>query len=125
MVNNIIAQTTKPELAQYFHAEIYIPTTTSLQKANNTGFLKTWMGLTEGLINKHIEKLINTTMGNLHMRRQVTKPTGKKPTYTDLEDKCNVNVGFCTTVEPITSKEGKIYSELCGRLSITTNKINK
>ena len=54
LVNNILAQITKPELAQYFHATLFIPTTTSLLGAIRMGFLKTWPGLPELLIKKHI-----------------------------------------------------------------------
>ena len=57
MVNNILAQTSKPELAQYLHAALFISTKTSLLKAIKRGFLKTWTGLTEKLTKKNIDKL--------------------------------------------------------------------
>ena len=69
VVNNILAQTTKPELAQCFHAEIFSPMATGLLKAIKMGLLKTWTGLTEGFINKNIEKSMKKTMGHLHMRQ--------------------------------------------------------
>ena len=40
--NNILAQTTKPKLAQYFHATLFSPTTARLLKAIKQGFLNTW-----------------------------------------------------------------------------------
>ena len=43
------------------------------------------------------------------MRRQGLQWTKEKPTDTDLEDKTKKNVVYCTTVEPSTTKEGKIY----------------
>ena len=52
------------------HASFFIPTTSSLFKAIKKGFQKTWTSITENFINKHLEKLINTTMGHLHMRIQ-------------------------------------------------------
>ena len=55
LVENILAQTSKPELAQYLHAEIFSPTTASILKAIKQGILKTWPGLTEKLIKKHLE----------------------------------------------------------------------
>ena len=67
--NNILDQTTKTELAQYLHVELFIPTTASLLKEIKQGFLKTWLGLTENIIKKDLEKLSNTTIGNLKMRR--------------------------------------------------------
>ena len=40
VVNNILDQTTKSELSQYFHAPVFRPTTTSPLKAINMGFLR-------------------------------------------------------------------------------------
>ena len=70
VVNNILAQTTKQELAQYFSAALFILMTTSLLKAIDMGFLKKCPGLIYGLITDHLEKSINTTTGHLHMRQQ-------------------------------------------------------
>ena len=47
-VNNILAQTTKPELAKYFHAAIFTPTKISLLKAIMKGLPNTWPVITEG-----------------------------------------------------------------------------
>ena len=40
VVNKILAQTSKPELAHYLHAALLSPTTASLIKAVKQGFLK-------------------------------------------------------------------------------------
>ena len=125
LVNIILAQTSKPELAQYLYAAILSPTTESLLKAIKQGFLKTWPGLTEKLIKKHLEKSRNTTMGNLHMKRQGLQFTKEKPPDTDLEYNIKKNVVYCITVEPITTKEGKIFSYLCGNFPTTSRKGNK
>ena len=53
--NNILAQTSKPELAQYLRVALFIPTTESLLKAIKQGFLKTWPGLTAKIIKKYLE----------------------------------------------------------------------
>ena len=53
MVNNILEQTSKPELYLYLHAALFSPNTASLLKEIKQGFLKTWPGLTEKLIKKH------------------------------------------------------------------------
>ena len=55
VVNNILEQTSKPELSQYLHAALFIPTAASLLKATKQGFLKTCPGPTEKLIKKHLE----------------------------------------------------------------------
>ena len=45
VVNNILAQTSRPELSQYLHAVLFSPTKATLLKAIKQGFLKTWPGL--------------------------------------------------------------------------------
>ena len=75
LVNNILVQTSKPELSQYLHASLFGPTTASLVKETKQGFLNTWPGITKKLINKHLDKSKNTTMGQLHTRRQGLQST--------------------------------------------------
>ena len=119
MVNNILAQTSKPEQAQYLNAALLSPTTESTLNANKQGFLKTWPGLTEKLIKKDLEKSRNTIMGHLHMRRQGLQPT--KDTLPDPYSSEKIkNVVFFTTVDPSTTKEGKSYSDICGRFPTTS-----
>ena len=68
VANNILAQTTKPELSQYLHVALFSPKTASLLKSIKQGFLKTWPGLKENLVKNHLEKSRNTTMVDLYMR---------------------------------------------------------
>ena len=92
VVNNILAQTSKPELAQYLHAVLFSLTAISLLKAIKQGFLKKWTGLTEKLINKQFDKSGNTTMVHLYIRRQGLKTTKDKTPDTDLGDRIKTNV---------------------------------
>ena len=62
VINNVLDQISKPELAQYLHASLFRPTTASLLKTIKQGFLKMWPGLTEKIIKRHILKSGNTTM---------------------------------------------------------------
>ena len=64
-------------------------------------------------------------MGHLHIRIQGLQLIKDKPPYIDLEDKIKMNVVYCTTVDPNTTKEGKIYSDLCGRFPTTSSGNNK
>ena len=59
------------------------------------------------------------------MRRQGLQSTKEKYPDTDLEDKIKTNIVYCTTVGPITTKEGKIYSNLCGRFPTTSSRGDK
>ena len=54
------------------------------------------------------------------MRRQGLKSTKETPPDTDLKDNIKTNVLYFTTVDPSTTKEGKIYSDLCICLSTTS-----
>ena len=53
-INSVLAQTSKPELAQYLHAALFSPTTASIFKSFKQGFLKNWQGLTKKLIKRHL-----------------------------------------------------------------------
>ena len=88
----------------YLHAEIFIPSTASLLKSIKPGFLKTWQGLIKKLIKKHLDKYKNTKMGHLYMRRQGLQLTKQEPPDTNLEENITMNVLYCTTVEPSTTK---------------------
>ena len=59
------------------------------------------------------------------MRRQGSQLTKEKPPDTDLEDKIKNNVVYFTNVNPSTTKEGKIYSYICGRFPTTSSRGNK
>ena len=103
VINKILAQTLKTELAQYFHVALFIPTTASLIKAIKKGFLKTWLDLKNNN-QEASEKSRNATMVQLHMRRQGIQPTKEKPSDTYLEVNIITNVVFFTTVYTNTSK---------------------
>ena len=64
-------------------------------------------------------------MGHLHMKLQGLESNRKTATDTELEENFKTNVVLCATVEPSTTQEGKIYSDLCGRFPIMTNKGNR
>ena len=87
VINNIMEQTSKQELAQYLHTSIFSPTKSIILAETKKVSLKTWPSLTENIIKKHLSKSRNTTIGNLHMRRQGLHSTKYKPHDIDLEDK--------------------------------------
>ena len=64
-------------------------------------------------------------MGHLYMIRQGIQSTKKKPPDTHPEENIKTNVVYYTTVEPSTTKEGKIYSDLCGFFSTTSRRKKK
>ena len=85
VINKIIAQTSKLELAHYLHAALFISTTASLIKDIKQGLLKTWPGFTKKLIKKHLGKSRNKKMGHMHTRCEGIQSTKEDPPDTDLE----------------------------------------
>ena len=63
-------------------------------------------------------------MGHLHMRIKGMQPTIEKPPDTDLEHEIKINVFLCTNVDPSTTKEGGIYSNICGSSPIKLRREN-
>ena len=59
------------------------------------------------------------------MRIHGLQSTKEKPADIELKDKSKTNILFCTTVKPITTKEGNIYSDICGSLPTTSSRRNK
>ena len=116
-----MTQNSKPELAKYLHAEHFSPTTSSILKAMKQGVLKTWPGLAEKLIKKKLEKLRNTMMGHLNMRRHGLQSIKDKPPDIDPEEKTKTSVVYFTTVEPSTTKESistQIYADISPPLQV-------
>ena len=64
-------------------------------------------------------------MGHMHMIIQGLQYTKEKHPDIDLEDKIKKNVLYCTTVDPSTTKEGNIYSDICGSFPTTSSRGNK
>ena len=59
------------------------------------------------------------------MNRHGIKSTKEKPPDIDLAYNRKINVLFFTTVDPRKMKEGKNYSDLCGRFPTTSSRGNK
>ena len=64
-------------------------------------------------------------MRNLNIKRQGIKSTKEKNPDTDLEDKFKTNIVFCATIDPSTTKEGDIYSDICRKFHTTSSMKNK
>ena len=59
------------------------------------------------------------------MRIKVLQSTMENPLDIDLEGKNQKNVFFCTTVEPSTTKEGNIHSDVCKPFLVIPSRGNK
>ena len=71
---------TKPALTSYLHACAGFPKKATWTKAINNGQYITCPGLTSKLVRKHLPLSVKTTLGHLHLLRQVIRPTATDPT---------------------------------------------
>ena len=126
-INNVLADATKPELAKYYHAACFSPVKSTWLKAIKQGFFKSWPGLTEELITKHLPASMNTSLGHMHQTRQ-----GLRSTKTKISDDnqlvpdvtTRTNLVYATILDP-TDPTGNIYTDLCGRFPILSSQGNK
>ena len=126
------AKTTKSDLAMYHSASLGNPTPSTLLPAIKAGFLKSFPGLTENLITKHLPKSIETSMGHLNQQYQGTQSTKSTPTppttpsadptsLPDGPEKTNV---IMAAIHDITHREGAAFGDLAGKYPIASNKGN-
>eukprot|EP00978_Attheya_sp_CCMP212_P013058 scaffold32606_cov75-Attheya_sp.AAC.1 len=119
-INNVLADATKPELAKYYHTACFSPIKLTWLRAIKDGNFKSWPGLTEELIKKHLPASMNTSLGHMHQTRQGIRST-KTATTDDnkLDSDLNTRTNLCyaTIVDP-TDPTGNICTDLCGRFPI-------
>ena len=99
---------TKTELAQYFHAACFSPSTSTFLSAINQGFFTSWPGLTAKLIQKHLPPSIATAKGHLDQEQQNLQSTTKQTQHEHFI--------AASTIEWDTLS--KSYSDLTGRFPI-------
>ena len=66
----ILSETTKKDLAQFHHASLGSPVTSTLLASIDAGFLASFPGLTKKLIKKHLPKSKQTSKGHLDQERK-------------------------------------------------------
>ena len=64
--NTLIAERTKPELAQWYHATLFIPVKQTLIQEIKKGYFSTWTNLTIKLINNKMPQSMETSKGHMH-----------------------------------------------------------
>ena len=134
VANGVIrAKTTKSDLAQYHYASLGNPATSTLLSAIKKGFLKSFPGLDEELIKKHLPKSIESSMGHLNQSRQNTQSTSVSPVEVKIEehdDDFILPVGpgktneIMAAVHDISHRDGAAFGDLAGRYPIPSSKGN-
>ena len=69
----MVADRTKPEQEQWYHATLFGPGKQTLIQAINKGYFATWPNLTRKLINKHLPPSMATAKGHMHQTRKKLK----------------------------------------------------
>eukprot|EP00978_Attheya_sp_CCMP212_P021729 scaffold63879_cov49-Attheya_sp.AAC.1 len=83
-INNVLAEATKPQLIQYYHAACLIPVQSTWIKAIKRGAFKSLPGLTVEAVQKHFTRAgVSTTLGHMHQTRQGIRST--KPRSDDTQ----------------------------------------
>ena len=73
--NTFMEYITKPELAQWYHATLFVPINYTLVQSIKKGYFTTSPNLTSKLINKHLTPSMTTSKGHMHQTSKNLKST--------------------------------------------------
>jgi len=130
--NDVIrAKTTRSDLAKYHYESLGSPAQSTLLPAKKNGFLKTFPGLTEELIKKHLPKSIESSLGHLNQSKQGTQSTLPKTVTFEVikidEDDFILANGpgktneIMAAVHDITHRDGAAFGDLAGQYPIPSS----
>jgi hypothetical protein len=106
---------------------MFSPTKSALLKAVKNGHLKTWPGLTEQAINKHLKITSATGMGHTNQRRQNIRSTSKTSIASDMEDEAVIPAALGTKtnlVYAVVVDQGQLYTYLTRNFAVRSSKGN-
>ena len=141
----ILSETTKKDLAQFHHASLGSPVTSTLLSSIDAGFLASFPGLTKKLVKKHLPKSEHTSKGHLDQERQHLQSTRPPPLSKSKHDAKPESKSFNKVkVEPdiivsnpdptertnlfihaIVPATDKIYTDLTGKFPVQSALGNK
>ena len=84
--NILMADRTKPELGQWYHATLLIPVKQTLIQAIKKGYFATCPYLTTNLINKHLPQSMATSKGHMHQTQKNLEYTKTQELKTPEEE---------------------------------------
>ena len=131
VANGVIrAKTTRSDLAKYHHASLGSPSESTIIPAIKAGFLKSFPGLDEDLVRKHLPKSIETSLGHMTQSYQGTQSTSKPAPSILPDDDLFLPVGpemtnnIMAAVHDISHRDGAAFGDLTGRYPVPSNKGN-
>jgi hypothetical protein len=77
VANNVYELCNRGALVNYLHKAMFSSEKSALLQAVKNGHLRTWPGLTEQAINKHLKMTPAAAMGHIHQRRQNIRSNAK------------------------------------------------
>ena len=117
---------TKPELAQWYHATLFVPINYTLIQSIKKGYFTTSPNLTSKLINKHLTPSMTTSKGHMHQTIKNLKSTKPQDPRTLQELPMKPLVQRTNTVfTNIIYHKRQIATYLTGKFPVTSNRVNK
>ena len=121
-----MADRTKPELAQWYHATLFIPVKQTLIQAIKKGYFAIWPYLTIVLINKHLPQSMETSKGHMNQTGKNLKSTNTQEIKTPEEEPMKPLVQRTNTVfTKIIDHRRQIITDLTGKFPVTSIRGNK
>jgi hypothetical protein len=106
---------------------MFSPAKYDLLQAVKKVHLITWPGLTEQAMNKHLEMMPATAMGNMNQCHQNIRSTSKFSITSDMEDEAITTAGLGSKthlVYAVVIDQGQLYTDLTGRFPVRSSKGN-
>jgi hypothetical protein len=127
VANNVYELRNIGALVNYLHKAMFSPTKSALLQAVKNGHLRTWPGLTEQAINKHLKLTPATAMGHMNQCHQNIISTSKNPVTSDIADESVTPAGSGNTthlVYAVLVDQGQLYTDLTGKFPVRSSKSN-
>jgi hypothetical protein len=124
VANNVYELCNTGALLNYLHTAMFSPTKSALLQAVKNGHLKTWPGLTEQAINKHLKLTPVTAMGHMNQRSQNIISTSNNPITSDMEDESVTPACLGTRthlVYAVVVDQGQLYTDLTGKFPVSND----
>jgi hypothetical protein len=118
VANNVYELRNTGALVHYMDKALFSHTKSALLQAVKNGHLITWPGLTEEVINKHVNLTPATAMVHMNQRRHNIRSTSKTPIPAVIEDISTTNKNLGTKahlVYAVLIDQGQLYTDLTGK----------
>ena len=121
-----MADITKPELVQWYHAALLSPIKHTLIQEIKKGYFATWPYSTINLIKKHLPQSMATSKVLMQQTRKNLKSTKTQELKTPEEEPMKLLVQRTNTVfTNIINHKQQIATDLTGKFPVTSNRVKQ